>query len=319
MIFARPRLYELMLRRIPPNRISHGKKVLRTEEKKGRVHIFCSDNTSYEADILVGADGAYSGVRQSLFKRMDAQGLLPKSDLEGFTIGSINMVAVADPKDPSKYPQLKDEFCHFSIAVGGNGARTWGTVSVPDNQVCWSLIVQLSESEAKSMQFRNSEWGPESIESMYKEFENLPCPWGGTMGEIMKDTPRERISKVFLEEKIFKTWYGGQTVLMGDACHKMLPGAGLGAVNAMHDAVVLANCIYNMPDASHRSITAAFEEYYSQRYHLLDTQFKRSKSLNAVMSGKVRGGKELSRASPHPKTDLSDLTTLWNDPDSMPM
>jgi flavin-dependent dehydrogenase len=130
MIFARPRLYELMLRRIPPNRISHGKKVLRTEEKKGRVHIFCSDNTSYEADILVGADGAYSGVRQSLFKRLDAQGLLPKSDLEGFTIGSINMVAVADPKDPSRYPQLKDEFCHFSIAVGGNGARTVSLIRV---------------------------------------------------------------------------------------------------------------------------------------------------------------------------------------------
>lgn len=66
------------------------------------------------------------------------------------------------------------------------------------------------------MMFRNSEWGPESNEAMYKEFENFPAPWGGTMGEIMKDTPKDRISKVFLEEKLFKTWYDGQTVLLGD-------------------------------------------------------------------------------------------------------
>ncbi|KAF9943678.1 hypothetical protein BGZ65_000495, partial [Modicella reniformis] len=35
--------------------------------------------------------GAYSVVRQSLYKRMDAQGVLPNSDLENFTIGSINV------------------------------------------------------------------------------------------------------------------------------------------------------------------------------------------------------------------------------------
>lgn len=101
-------------------------------------------------------------------------------------------------------------------------------MTVPDNQICWALGIQLSDAEAKSQQFRNSEWGPESIDAMYKDYENLPAPWGGTMGEMMKCTPKDRISKVFLEEKIFKTWYGGQTVLVGDSCHKMLTGAGLG-------------------------------------------------------------------------------------------
>jgi hypothetical protein len=36
------------------------------------------------------------------------------------------------------------------------------------------------------------------------------------MGEMMKDTPKDCISKVFLEEKLFKTWYGGRAVLLGD-------------------------------------------------------------------------------------------------------
>jgi len=36
------------------------------------------------------------------------------------------------------------------------------------------------------------------------------------MGEMMKDTPKDQISKVFLEEKLFTTWHGGRTVLIGD-------------------------------------------------------------------------------------------------------
>lgn len=44
----------------------------------------------------------------------------------------------------------------------------------------------------------------------------MPCPWGGTIGEMIEDTPSHLISKVFLEEKNFKTWYNGRTVLIGD-------------------------------------------------------------------------------------------------------
>jgi hypothetical protein len=249
-----------MLKQIPASKINYNKKILRTEENEGKITIHCSDNTRYAGDILVGSDGAYSGVRQNLYRQLDAKGLLPKSDLDNFSIGFINMVGVATPDDPAKFPVLKDERCHFSVVVGGVGGRgvsigrivysfepilhpiqlsvltrlficscahmQWGTMSVPNNQYCWSLGLSLSESEAKSQQFRNSEWGPESVDAMYKAFEDAPHPLGGTMGDIMKHTPRDRISKVFLEEKIFKTWYGDQTVLVGDGkCHDRLCGS----------------------------------------------------------------------------------------------
>jgi len=90
-------------------------------EKNNKVHIFCSDGTSYEGDILIGADGAYSGVRQSLYKWMDEKGVLPPTDLENFSIGFVSMVGVAEPKDPEKYPQLKDPFSNFSVVVGEHG------------------------------------------------------------------------------------------------------------------------------------------------------------------------------------------------------
>ncbi|KAF8938587.1 hypothetical protein BGZ58_000623 [Dissophora ornata] len=149
------------------------------------------------------------------------------------------------------------------------------------------LSLQLSESDAKEQQFRNSEWGPESNEAMLNEFYDLPCPWGGKMGDVFDATPRKLISKVFLEEKLCKTWYHGRTVLLGDACHKMLPGAGQGAVNAMHDSIVLANCFYNMTDTSQQSITAAFEEYYKQRFRRAEVQFERSSSMSRTCSGQT--------------------------------
>lgn len=83
------------------------------------VMIRFSDGSTVDGDILVGADGAYSGVRQSLYKNLDTKGLLPKSDLGDFTIASTLATGVAKPADPDKYPQLKDPFVHFSSVIGG--------------------------------------------------------------------------------------------------------------------------------------------------------------------------------------------------------
>ncbi|KAF9993998.1 hypothetical protein BGZ80_007955, partial [Entomortierella chlamydospora] len=124
------------------------------------------------------------------------------------------------------------------------------------------------------------------------------------MKEILDATPKNLISKVFLEEKVFQTWYDGRSVLIGDeseklevnsivlcrglnplACHKLLPGAGQGAVMAMKDAVVIANCIYNMKDLSDESIKSAFASYYRQRYPESENVIKTSSIFTKVMCG----------------------------------
>jgi hypothetical protein len=53
-----------------------------------------------------------------MYKRLQEQGQLPSSDMEDLSIGYTLMVGVATPKDPSKYPQMKDSFSHFSTVVG---------------------------------------------------------------------------------------------------------------------------------------------------------------------------------------------------------
>ncbi len=60
---------------------------------------------------------------------------------------------------------------------------------------------------------------------MCKDVHDFPIPGGIdgnlTMGVLIDNTPKELISKVMLEEKVFDTWFADRTVLLGDACHKV--------------------------------------------------------------------------------------------------
>ncbi|KAF8985394.1 hypothetical protein BGZ46_004506 [Entomortierella lignicola] len=285
VIFARPNLHDLLLRQIPASKITFGKRILRTEEKDDKVLIYCSDNSTYAGDILIGADGAYSSVRQSIYKQLQSIGKLPKSDMEDLSLGFSCLVGVTDPLDSEKYPQLKDNFAHFT-AVLGEQRLSWGVTNVPNNQICWILLVQFNNADdAAEQRFRNSEWGVESTDAMVKLFHDCLNPYGGTMGDLIDATPKERRSKVFLEEKLFETWSYSRTALIGDACHKMIPAAGQGAINAMQDAVILSNCFYDMPDKSPASIKKAFEDYFDQRYEHAKMQIDISKFLGKVFAG----------------------------------
>ncbi|KAF9346248.1 hypothetical protein BGX26_002259 [Mortierella sp. AD094] len=309
LIFSRPKFYEILLRRVPAHKITFRKKVLRTEESDGKVTIHCSDSTSYTGDILVGADGTYSGVRQNMYKRMDEKGLLPKSDLEEFSIGYTTIVGVATPPNPEKYPQLSAEHSCFNQILyedGANASIPWiancYVVAGADNQISWGFGQQLSESSLRDLQFRNSEWGPEKNDNTLEQYRDFPCPLGGTLGDIFDATPKNLISKIYLEEKLFKTWHHGRTVLIGD-CKDTLnyidrvknidffknltlhPAGGQGARNAIQDAIILANCIYSMADFSPASINSAFEDYYKQRFHHAEVAWNVSSGSSKILSG----------------------------------
>ncbi|KAF9193392.1 hypothetical protein BGZ51_003443 [Haplosporangium sp. Z 767] len=274
VLFARPKLQELLLKQLPPEKILLGKRVLRVVEKDDQVVIHCADSTVYQGDILIGADGAHSSIRQCIYKEMDEMGILPKSDLKDFTIGFTIMVGVATPSDSSKFPQLQSQFSYLTSVIGGN-RKFWNVCNVPGGQLCWFLAHQYkTAAESKSQQFRNSEWGPEANEAMISEFRDLPCPYGGTMGELIDDTPKDLISKVFVEEKMFETWYHGRTVLIGD-----------GATNAMQDAVILANCLYDLEDVTAKGIKAAFQDYYDQRYPRAKAMLEHSSMISTAMGG----------------------------------
>ncbi|KAG0338370.1 hypothetical protein BG004_007256, partial [Podila humilis] len=230
-IIARPDLYAILLKRIPAHKLQLSKKVLtiKESEEDNLISIHCSDNSSYSGHILVGADGAYSAVRQGLYKQLHLQGQLPEQDQEiQLPFKSICLVGQTVPQDPKRLPQLEETFSRFDIVVSDNKPYTWITFITKEKTVCWMVIQHLDKDTSQSHDsFRNTTWGPESAQTMCKEVGDFVLPSfaqietdQGTKGWKVKDlidqTPKDRISKVMLEEKLFETWYAGRTVLLGD-------------------------------------------------------------------------------------------------------
>ncbi|KAF9965212.1 hypothetical protein BGZ70_005231 [Mortierella alpina] len=264
-IVSRPDLYNILLKLVPSKKILMSKKVLALLQNKEGALVRCSDNSTFHGDIVVGADGAYSAVRQSLYKHLDKKGELPRSDNMPLPFNSVCLVGQTRPLDPEMFPHLKDNHAWFETTIGDNKP--------------YAVSRELDSS------FRNSEWGPEAADAMCKEVRDFPIPRNTmTMGDLIDATPKEYISKVMLEEKLFDTWHGGRTCLIGDACHKMYPSAGLGAVSAIHDAVALANCIYELPvNPTLDDIKDAFKLYKSERYPLAKTAYDTSHRLTTII------------------------------------
>ncbi|KAF8958830.1 hypothetical protein BGZ46_001881, partial [Entomortierella lignicola] len=161
-------------------------------------------------------------------------------------------------------------------------------ITLPNNQISWGFGIQITKSDVKQLRSQNSEWGPEANDATLSKYRDLPCPLGGTMGDLFDATPKDLISKVFLEEKLFKTWHHGRTVLLGDACHKLHPAGGQGGRNALDDAIVLANCLYFMKEPSEKNIDSAFASYYKQRYHYAEDIFNSSNFTAKILNGQKR-------------------------------
>ncbi|KAG0218973.1 hypothetical protein BGX33_005239 [Mortierella sp. NVP41] len=288
LIMARRDLHKFLMEEVPAEKMTLGTKVLSIQQNHYGVMIRTNDGQHHHADILIGSDGAYSAVRQSLYKQLSAQEILPKSDGEQLKVCHMGILGTTGQLDPEKFPRAHDQYGHCGVVIGDKTRHTWRYFSVPGGRVCWRIDVQLkSTSHDENDTFRLSEWDADSFKLDADEWRGLKTDVGGTMGDLIDATPKECISKVMLEEKLFETWYHNRTVLIGDSCHKMLPNAGRGALNAMMDAVVLANTIYEITSATPENIKAAFKEYYDIRYPHAKQDLHNSQRMAKVLAGQT--------------------------------
>ncbi|KAG0228360.1 hypothetical protein BGW42_002258 [Actinomortierella wolfii] len=391
-VFARPDLHNLLVSKIPPERLIMGKRILSIQQNDLGIMVRCQDGTSYHADILVGADGAYSSVRAAIFKELKEKSSLPRSDSEPMRFDQHCVVGVTEPLDPHEFPALKQQFCEIHAILGKKSPYSIYLVPVVGNRFAWSIGGQLPQNEVENQGQSHSyaEWKPENAEdicNMVRDFKlpelsmgrtpmhinsatSLPDPHTahnlalhhhkanshndndsicthstgsevasdplsdplssaphpfrfqpasasanhlphdqqsivdpellndpdiphknkyrpparpGTVGRLIDATPVELISKVMLEEKFFKSWYSGRAVLIGDACHKLLPFAGQGAIQAFLDGISLANKLYDLKSTSTVDITAAFHAYKEERMPIAKSSISGSRSLGRLL------------------------------------
>ncbi|KAI1321833.1 hypothetical protein EDD11_000109 [Mortierella claussenii] len=301
----------------------------------------CSDNSIFQADIVIGADGAYSGIRQSLYKsiqgapkrsaakleksnvvtaalkkvaastsptfigkssggggRVGSKGeiRLPASDQAPLRFDQHAVVGIAKGLDPEAYPVLKAKSCQVVTILGKNGLSAW-LFPVTRNRICWAIASRSFETPQEQAQaargiaanFKISEWGPEAVDRVLQldYVKNQKSPFGGTLQNLFDQTEKGTPVRIMLEDKVFKTWYHKRTVLVGDACHKIIPFSGVGTLQAMLDCIILANALYDMPDGrsfTSGDVTRAFQSYYAQRAEDAAAAVKASSQVSDFVS-----------------------------------
>ncbi|OAQ29373.1 FAD/NAD(P)-binding domain-containing protein [Linnemannia elongata AG-77] len=285
ILFARPELSSLLFSKIPSDKIRMSKKVASFEESKDGITVTFEDGTSAQGDILVGADGTHSAVRQHLYKNLEKQGTLPKADKKEMRKGYISLVGTTTALDPAQYPGMLEEDSESNLIIGDKKTPyTWVTFTIPGNKICWNVVVQLGVTSVADEQFDCSDWVPQQNKAMMDSIRHFKTPYG-TMGDLFDVTPIENVSKVYFEDKLFQTWNHGRTVLIGDAAHKLLPSSGSGAVNAMQDAVILANHIYDIKPTSFKNIKTALDGYKAERFNDVKEQYPQSYMAAKLMYG----------------------------------
>ncbi|KAG0042459.1 hypothetical protein BGZ83_000443 [Gryganskiella cystojenkinii] len=225
-------------------------------------------------------------VRQGFYKQLTNNGTLPENDALDLNKGYACLVGTTDPLDPAKYPAVAKNDSAGVLVIGEKNSYSWGIFAVGENRICWTVISQIAtKAKLDDMKFRNSEWDPETHPGMINEVRDFKTPVGENLGDLIDSTPSEGISRVFLEDKLFETWTHDRTVLIGDAAHKMLPSSGQGAVNALQDAVILANCLYDIGTVSMRDIRVALKSYVDQRRPHVKAQYAASKATAKFQFG----------------------------------
>ncbi|KAG0023641.1 hypothetical protein BGZ81_008050 [Podila clonocystis] len=268
-IVARPDLCDLLLQQIPKEHILMDKKMVSFHQDARGVTIHCEDGTSYGGDVLVGADGTYSSVREKLYRDLKSKGKLPKSDTKPLPFCCICLVGQTKALDPEEFPQLKLPQTEFNSVLGNQKNYTRVTITTKRNTICWVNMLFLNKKTSKAGEFfRNSEWGPQAVEAMCEEVRDFTVPGGKdgkalTMGDLIDRTPKDLISKVMLEEKLN-------------------PSGGAGALSAVHDAVALANWLCSLQSTSLRTLARVFKEYHAERHPIAKQNLRNSQMLCAL-------------------------------------
>ncbi|KAJ5723177.1 monooxygenase [Penicillium malachiteum] len=190
-----------------------GKRVINVEHLPTHVVAYCKDGSSYKGDLIIGADGVHSTVRNLMWNYMEAHGLSEKIEQERKVM-------------TSEYD------CVFGISsatlglVPGHSHRTFaeGYSLLMDRKYLSNEIPRLSKDK---------------IDEHVAAWLHKPASGSVSFGEIYRKATFK--THVALEEADYTYWCKDRWACIGDSIHKMTPNSGHGGNSAIESAASLTN------------------------------------------------------------------------------
>ena len=190
------------------------------EENKAYIKI---NEEKIKADIVIGADGIHSIVREKIFEKKE-------SSFTGNVAWRMLIPVDLLPRDlilPDTTVWLgpKKHFVSYHVSGGKNL-----------NCVC------LVEQDG----WTNESWSERgNIEDLREVYNG----WNQTIETLLKIANPNTLYRWALHDRPpMKQWSKGRITLLGDAAHPMLPFLAQGAAMAIEDGAVLADCISSYKD-----------------------------------------------------------------------
>lgn len=228
-------LHAILSRDLKPENVTFNAQCERITQSNGKATAHFADGTSYEADLIVGADGIHSVVRAALW------GEAPAS----FT-GHMCWRALV-PVDQHPLPFVSPD-ASFWMGPKAHVVTYYVKGGAAVN------IVAVNESA----EWVAESWTePSSREELLDAYEG----WHPDLVDLFKLTDSSTTFKWGLFDRDPMTqWSKGAATLLGDAAHPMLPFLSQGAAMAIEDAYVLAEALVHF-----EQIDDALSAYEAER------------------------------------------------------
>jgi 6-hydroxynicotinate 3-monooxygenase len=227
--------HALMTDAVQPGILEFGKKLVKVEDRGNVVDLTFADGAVSHADIVIGADGVNSRIRETLLGPeppkytgyVAHRAVFPTSRIKNFTHDMC-----------TKW--WSDDRHIVVYYVDGRKDEIYYVTGVPEEN--WDM---------------NISWVPSSREEMCTAFQD----WHPGVQSLI-DATLAVTKWPLLDRDPLPLWSRGRLVLLGDACHPMKPHMAQGAAMAIEDAAMLTRCFQ---EVGADDFTTAFALYEANR------------------------------------------------------